>query len=68
VELDAFQHGPDWLQAPEEEFRKLADAATLAGSLGRSRKLSYRQGNSLTEGQNAGVAGLQFPSHISAAF
>ena len=32
VELDAFQHGPDWLQTPEKEFRKLADRATLAGS------------------------------------
>ena len=32
VELDAFQHGPDWLQTPEKEFRKLVDWATLAGS------------------------------------
>ena len=32
VELDAFYHGPNWLQSPKDEFRKLADAATLEGS------------------------------------
>ena len=32
VELDAFYHGPNWLQTPEDEFRKLTDAATLEGS------------------------------------
>lgn len=32
IELDAFYHGPDWLQTPQEEFRKLVDAATLEGS------------------------------------
>lgn len=28
VELDAFFHGPDWVQTPEHAFRKLADGAT----------------------------------------
>ena len=30
VELDSFQHGPNWTERPQEEFRASVDAATRA--------------------------------------